>query len=60
MKDREPTVLIESTPVRAIAAPEEVAAAVLYLASDAARFTNGTTLRLDGGLTLGPYTRADF
>jgi NAD(P)-dependent dehydrogenase (short-subunit alcohol dehydrogenase family) len=28
-----------------------VAAAVLYLASDAAKFTTGTTLLVDGGLT---------
>jgi NAD(P)-dependent dehydrogenase (short-subunit alcohol dehydrogenase family) len=30
----------------------EVAAAVLYLASDAAKFTTGTTMILDGGLTV--------
>jgi NAD(P)-dependent dehydrogenase (short-subunit alcohol dehydrogenase family) len=31
---------------------EEVAAAVLYLASDVAKFTTGTTMILDGGLTV--------
>lgn len=60
MADRVPDVLIQSTPVRDIAEPEEVAQAVLYAASDAARFFNGSTLRMDGGLTLGPYTRSDF
>ncbi len=33
--------------------PEEIAAAALYFASDASRFTTGTELRVDGGLTLG-------
>ena len=31
---------------------EEIAAASLYFASDASRFTTGTELRVDGGLTL--------
>lgn len=33
--------------------PEEVAAAVLYLASDAATLVTGTALRIDGGKSLG-------
>lgn len=32
--------------------PEEIAAAALYFASDESRFTTGTELRIDGGLTL--------
>ena len=32
--------------------PEEIAAAVAYLASDDARFVTGETLRVDGGLTV--------
>lgn len=32
--------------------PEEVANAVLYLASPASSFTTGTNLRVDGGLML--------
>ena len=38
-------------PLGRIAAPEEVAAAVLYLASDDAGFVTGIALPIDGGLT---------
>jgi NAD(P)-dependent dehydrogenase (short-subunit alcohol dehydrogenase family) len=32
-----------------IGQPEDIAAAILFLASDEARFINGTTLIVDGG-----------
>ena len=38
-------------PVGRIGQPEEVAAAVLYLSSDLARFTTGVALPIDGGAT---------
>jgi NAD(P)-dependent dehydrogenase (short-subunit alcohol dehydrogenase family) len=38
-----------------IARPEEVAAVVLFLASDEASFVNGTGIVVDGGLTAKPY-----
>jgi NAD(P)-dependent dehydrogenase (short-subunit alcohol dehydrogenase family) len=38
-------------PLGRIAAPEDVAAAVVYLASPAARLVTGTSLRVDGGWT---------
>ena len=43
--------LLSLHPVARFGTAEEVAAAVLYLASDAAKFTTGTTLLVDGGWT---------
>ncbi len=35
--------------------PEEMGEAVAYLAGDAARYTTGAYIRVDGGLVMGPY-----
>ena len=40
------------TPLRRIGQPADVAGAVLYLASDLGRFTTGTYLPVDGGMTM--------
>ena len=41
----------EKVPLGRPAEPEEIAAAVIYLASDAGRFVAGHTLLVDGGFT---------
>lgn len=42
---------LEMTPLGRVGEPEEIAHAVWYLASDAARFANGTNLVVDGAYT---------
>jgi len=44
--------IIKATPFRRVARPEEVAEAVLFLASPAADFITGQTLSVSGGLTM--------
>ncbi len=48
-----------SQPVKLAGAPEHVAQACLYLASDASAFVTGTQLVVDGGVTIGPRTSWD-
>jgi len=43
-------VILDATPMRAIGLPEDVANAVLFLASPLARFVTGCVLPVDGGL----------
>ena len=45
--------MVARTPVGRLGAPEDVAYAYLFLASDAAGFINGAVLCVDGGLVLG-------
>jgi A-factor type gamma-butyrolactone 1'-reductase (1S-forming) len=42
----------QATPMQRIAAPEEIAAAIVWLASDEASFVTGVTLPVDGGYVL--------
>jgi NAD(P)-dependent dehydrogenase (short-subunit alcohol dehydrogenase family) len=43
---------IEDAPMQRYALPDEIAASVVYLASDASRFMTGSVLVIDGGYTL--------
>ena len=45
--------MIDYAPLKRIASTEEIARAVMYLASDDARFITGTSLAIDGGTTAG-------
>jgi NAD(P)-dependent dehydrogenase (short-subunit alcohol dehydrogenase family) len=45
---------VKMHPLGRIGEPSEVAEAAVYLASDAAGFTTGIDLRVDGGLTVAP------
>jgi NAD(P)-dependent dehydrogenase (short-subunit alcohol dehydrogenase family) len=44
--------IVHRTPARRFGTPEDVAGVCVYLASDAARFHTGDTLRVDGGYSV--------
>lgn len=45
--------LMPHVPMRRVAQPDEMAGAVLYLASNAASYTTGTCINVDGGYLIG-------
>lgn len=44
--------IVKATPLQRLSTPEEVAEAILFLASDRAAFTTGETLSVSGGLVM--------
>ncbi len=51
--------LLSRVPLRRMAEPAEIAAVMLFLASDAASFITGTTVIADGGATIGGISPND-
>lgn len=45
--------ILEAVPLKRLAAPEEVAASVVWLASDGAAYVTGAVIPVDGGLGMG-------
>lgn len=45
--------VLERTPMKKLGEPEDIAAAALFLASDAAKFITGVNLPVDGGNSIG-------
>lgn len=52
MPERVMAALLERVPLRSLGEPMDVANAYLFLASDEARYINGSVLSVDGGLTI--------
>jgi 3-oxoacyl-[acyl-carrier protein] reductase len=51
MTEELPDAILDAVPAKRVGTPEEVAAAVRFLASDAAGYVTGSTLFVDGGMS---------
>ena len=50
LSDEAKKMILAQTPAGRVGRPEEIAAAVLYLASDEASYVTGQVLRVNGGM----------
>jgi 3-oxoacyl-[acyl-carrier protein] reductase len=53
LADEQRDVLQKQIPLGRLGSPDDVAAAVAFLASDAAQYITGETLHVNGGLYMG-------
>ncbi|MHA1545459.1 MAG: SDR family oxidoreductase, partial [Alphaproteobacteria bacterium] len=52
LNDKQRAVILSHIPAGALGQPDDIAAAVLYLASDAGSYVTGQTLHVNGGLVM--------
>jgi 3-oxoacyl-[acyl-carrier protein] reductase len=52
LNEKQKATIMERVPVKRLGTPEEIAGAVVYLASDEAAYVTGQTLHVNGGMAM--------